>query len=149
MQQCFCSDSDDCNCSCSTDSNCSSDTSEEQNHQKEKILMAQIADEEELKILSQIQAMEEGEMKNRLTEPFMEQLSTRASKNSGNKSLFIDASFERNTKSFQRHQEKHDRVRSLTLGEVSCEIHIIKSEISAMKSQIAELRKGKQMVTKE
>ena len=58
-------------------------------------------------------------MKNRLTEAFMDQLKSKASKDSGKKSLFIDASYERNTKPFQMHQQKPSRVRSLTLGEVS------------------------------
>ena len=88
-------------------------------------------------------------MKNRLTEAFMDQLKSKASKDSSKKSLFIDASYERNTKSFQMHQQKPGRVRSLTLGEVSREIHNLKVEISTMKSQIAELKKGKQMAKEE
>jgi len=59
--------------------------------------------EEEIKILSQIRAMEDGEMKTRLTEAFMDQLKTSShSKGSSKKPLFIDASYECNTKSFQR-----------------------------------------------
>jgi len=103
-------------------------------------------EEDEIKILSQIRAMEDGEMKSRLTEAFMDQLKSSSSRNSGKKPLFVDASFERNTRSFQRHQEKPDKVRSLTLGEVSREIHNIKSEISTLKSQIAEIKKGKQAI---
>jgi len=57
-------------------------------------------EEEELKILSQIHAMEDGEMKNLLTEAFMDQLKEKASNVLGRKSLFIDASYEKNTKSF-------------------------------------------------
>jgi len=49
-----------------------------------------------------------------------------------------------NTKSFQKHQP-HNKVRSLTLGEVSIEIHHLKSEISSLKSRIAKLEKGKQL----
>ena len=54
-------------------------------------------------------------MKNRLIEAFMDQIKAKASNISGKKPLFVDASYERNTKSFQRHQQKPDRVRSLTL----------------------------------
>ena len=107
--------------------------------------MASIEEEAELKILSQIRAMEEGDMKNRLIEAFTNQLKTKASKESGKKPLFIDASYERNTKSFQMHHQKPERVRSLTLGEVSGEIHHLKAEIFAIKSQIAEIQKGKQI----
>ena len=63
--------------------------------------------------------------------------------------MFVDASYERNTKSFQMHHQKPGRVRSLTLGEVSGEIHHIKSEISTIKAQIAELQKGKQFATSQ
>jgi len=62
-------------------------------------------EEDEIKILSYIHATEDGEMKNHLIEAFMDQLKSNASKNSGKKSLFIDVSFERNTKSFQKHQK--------------------------------------------
>jgi len=96
-------------------------------------------EEEELKFPSQIRAMEDGEMKNHMTKAFMNQLKTKASNNSGKKYLSFDASYEKNTKSFQRHQRKPDRVRSLILGEVSREIHILKTEISALKAQMAEI----------
>jgi len=77
--------------------------------------------------------MEDGEMKTRLTEAFMDQLKTSShSKGSSKKPLFIDASYECNTKSFQR-QKQQDKVRALTLGEVSKEIHNLKSELSALK----------------
>jgi len=50
--------------------------------------------------------------------------------------------YEKNAKSFQRHQQQ-DKARALTLGEVSHEIHNLKSEISILKSQIVRLEKGK------
>eukprot|EP00253_Pinus_taeda_P016901 PITA_16901 len=93
--------------------------------------------------------MEDSDMKNRLIEAFTDQLKTKASKESGKKPLFFDASYEHNTKSFQMHHQKPGRVRSLTLGEVSGEIHHIKSEISAIKAQIAELQKGKQVAASQ
>ena len=61
------------------------------------------------------------------------------------KPLFIDASFERNTRAYQRDQLQN-KVRSLTLGEVSREIHMLKSEISALKFQVSQLEKGKQVM---
>lgn len=64
--------------------------------------MAQ-TEEDEIKILSQIRAMEEGEMKNHLMEAFMDQMKS-SSRSSSNKPLFIDASYEKNAKTFQRHQ---------------------------------------------
>lgn len=100
-------------------------------------------EEDELKILSKIRSMEDGEMKNHLTKAFMDQIKSKASKYSGKKSLFIDAAYERNTKSFQMNQQNPGRVRSITLGEVSREIRNLKVEIFAMKCQIAELKKGK------
>lgn len=47
------------------------------------------------------------------------------------------------------HHQKLGKVRSLTLGEVSGEIHQLKSEISAIKAQIAELKKGKEIKEEE
>jgi len=52
----------------------------------------------------QIRAMEDGKMKNCLTESFMDQFKSKPSKYLSKKYLFIDASYERNTKSFQLHQ---------------------------------------------
>lgn len=121
----------------------SSSEEEEVKPPKEKVLMASTEEEAELKILSQIRIMEEGDMKNRLIEAFTDQLKAKASKESGKKPLFVNASYERNTKSFQMHHQKPGKVRSLTLGEVSVEIYHLKAEISAIKTQIAEIQKGK------
>lgn len=123
MQPCSCSESENFACHICTDigSRYSSDSSNEEIFSaphKEKVLMV-ATEEEEIKILSHIHGMEEGEMNNRLTEAFMEQLHFSSSKNSAKKPLFVDASFEQNTRSFQVH--------SLTLGEVSREIHSIKT----------------------
>jgi len=147
MQACACSDSENCECPhySDSDSDFYSESSIEETHlvpRKEKVLMAYI-EEEEFKILSQIRAMEEGDMKEILIAAFMDQLRVSgSSKNTVKKPLFVDASFERNTKLFQKHQP-HDKVRSLTLGEVSREIHHLKSEIYGLKSRIAGLEKGK------
>lgn len=58
------------------------------------------------------------------------------------KTLFINASFERNTRYFQRSQHK-SKTRSLTLGQVSQEIHHLKKEIVSLKAQVSELEKRK------
>jgi len=148
--ECSCSDPEECACHVFYDNDSefytsSSEEEEKVKPPKEKVLMASTEEEAELKILSHIRAMEEGDMKNRLIEAFTNQLKTKASKESGKKSLFIDASYERNTKSFQMHHQKPGKVRSLMLGEVSGEIHHLKTEISAIKAQIAETQKGKQI----
>lgn len=54
--------------------------------------------------------MEDGDMRNQLTEAFMDQLRSSTSRSSGKKPLFVDASFDRNNRSFQRHQEKPNKV---------------------------------------
>ena len=57
--------------------------------------MAQTADEEELKIPSQIRAMEEGEMKDKLLQKKLNQIhSSSSSKGSSKKPIFVDASYE-------------------------------------------------------
>ena len=58
------------------------------------------------------------------------------------KALFVDASFERNTRSFQRSQQ-NSKTRALTLGEVSQEFHNLKKQIVSLKAQARELQKGK------
>jgi len=147
--ECSCSNSEECACHIfydDDDSEFSYSSSEEEQRRKppkEKVLMASAEEEAEMKILAQIRTMEEGDMKNHLIEAFTDQLKSRASKESGKKPLFVEASYERNTRSFQMHHQKPGKVRSLTLGEVSGEIHQLKSEISAIKTQIAELQKGK------
>ena len=99
--------------------------------------MAQTADEEELKIMSQIHAMEEGEMKYKLLETFMNQIHSSSScKASTKKPIFVDASYELKTKAFQRDQLQ-SKFRALTLGEVSREIHNLKTKISTLKHQVA------------
>lgn len=158
MGQCYESDSSKCSCSNSNEctfhaiyeddsefytSSCGEEEGERPKFTKEKVLMASTEEEVELRILSQIRAMEEGDMKNRPIEAFTDPVKTKASNESGKKPLFIDASYERKTKSFQMHHQKLGRVRSLTLGEVSGEIHHLKAEISAIKAQIAEIQKGK------
>ena len=94
--------------------------------------MAQ-SDEDEMKIFAHIRAMEEGDLKNKLLETFMQQ--TSSSSRANKKPIFPEASYYRNTKAYQRDHKK-SKVRPLTLGEVSREIHMLKSEISALKSQV-------------
>lgn len=154
LSECSCSDSDECVCQVfyDNDSQVSDSSGEEEERPKppkEKVLMASTEEEAEMKILAQTRNMEEGAMKDRLIEAFTEQLKSKASKESGKKPLFVDASYERNTKSFQMHHQKPGKLRSLTLGEVSGEIHQLKSEISAIKAQIAELKKGKEIKEEE
>ena len=87
-------------------------------------------------------------MNNQLLEAFLDQLhSSSSSKSSSKKLLYVDASYEWNTKSFQRYQQQ-DKVRSLTLGEASREIHYLKAEISTLKSKVAYLEKEKQPLAK-
>lgn len=56
--------------------------------------------------------------------------------------MFVDASYEKNTKSFQRNQQ-HTKSRSLTLGEVNHEIHYLKTKIVELKAKISQIEKGK------
>lgn len=77
---------------------------------KEKVLMAQTIDDAETKLLAQIRTLREGELKEKLLETFLSTMHKKqghCSKSSSKiefKALFIDASFERNTRVFQRSQ---------------------------------------------
>ena len=66
-----------------------------------------------------------------------------SSTSSGKKPNFVDASYDRNTKSYLQHNSS--KARTLTLGEVSREIHNMKSEIYILKIEIIELKKNKQV----
>lgn len=57
------------------------------------------------------------------------------SKGTISKALFVDTSYEKSKKSFQR-EKQHTKPRSLTLGEVSYEIHHLKKEIVELKTKI-------------
>lgn len=54
----------------------------------------------------------------------------------------VDASYEENKKYLQRNQQ-HTKPSSLTLGEVSHEIHYLKKEIVELKEKIPQIGKGK------
>ena len=103
--------------------------------------MAPTVDDAELEILSQIRALNEGDMKDKLLEAFLSQVHS-TKKESSSKPRFIDTSFDRNTRAFQRSQLQ-DKVHQLTLAEVSREIHTLKSEISTLKEKVSSLEKGK------
>ena len=57
----------------------------------------------------------------------------------------MDASYEKNTKYFQRNQQ-HTTPRSLTLWEVGHEIHYLKKEIVELKTKIEKIEKEKEMI---
>ncbi len=88
-------------------------------------------DDAETKLLAQIKTLGEGEMKEKLLETFLSTMhknqgsSSKTASKTEPKALFIDASFERNTRSFQRSQQ-NSKTRALTLGEVNQEIHHLK-----------------------
>ena len=69
--------------------------------------MAQIIDDSEAKLLTQIRALGEGKMKEKLLETFLNTMhnyqgrSSRTVPKTEAKALFIDASFEKNTRAFQ------------------------------------------------
>lgn len=107
--------------------------------------MAHTIDDDESKVLVGIKMHVEGEMKEKLLETFLQI----RQKDFGNTlkgnisiSLFVDSSYEENTKYFQRNQ-KHTKPRSLTLGEVSHEIHHLKKEIIELKTKVSQTNKGK------
>jgi len=65
-----------------------------------------------------------------------------SSKGTISKALYVDASYDKNTKSFQRNQQR-TKPRSLTLGEVSHEIHHLKKEIVELKTKMEKMEKRK------
>lgn len=58
-----------------------------------------------MKFFAQIRAMEEGELKSRLLETFMQNSSTSSNTRVSKKPIFVDASYEKNTKSYLRQQQ--------------------------------------------
>ena len=107
--------------------------------------MAHTIDDDESKVLANIRMLAEGEMKEKLLETFL-QIKHRdlGNTSTGNiqKSLFVDASYQKNVQYYQGNQQ-HTKPRSLTLGEVSHEIHLLKKEIVELKEKISQIEKGK------
>lgn len=147
MNECDCTDSDNYQCESSTESEISSDE-DRVSQPKEKVLMAKTMDDVETKLLSQIKTLGEEEMKENLLEFFLSTMhknqgsSSKTASKTKPKALIINASFGRNTRSFQRSQQKSN-TRALTLEEVSQEIHHLKKEIVSLKAQVSKLEKGK------
>ena len=81
---------------------------------------------EDAQILSQIQALPEGEMKASLLDSFLKTM-VKATQNSsqekneenssGKKHVFVDASFEKNMKSFIKHN-RNEKLQPLTLNDL-------------------------------
>ena len=65
-----------------------------------------------------------------------------SSSSSSKKPNFIESSYDRNTKTYLQHNSS--KARALTLGEVSKEIHDLKSEIRSMKNEISVLKSQSQ-----
>ena len=87
-------------------------------------------------------------MKENLLETFLntmhknQERSSKTASKTESKALFVDASFEKNTRAFQRSQQQ-SKARSLTLGEIIQEIHNLKKEISSLNTKVSEIEKGK------
>jgi len=109
MNECDCTSSDNYQC----ESNIESEISSNEDHvsqPNEKVLMAQTMDDVETKLLAHIKTLGEGEMKEKLLETFLSTMhknqgsSSKTTSKTKPKALFIDASFERNTRSYKRSQ---------------------------------------------
>jgi ubiquinone biosynthesis protein UbiJ len=60
--------------------------------------------------------------------------------NLGKTLLFINASFERNTKSFIR-QNQDDKMQSLTINDLRKEINILKKEVAEINQRLEKIEK--------
>ena len=124
------------NCQCSNPNHCScssieeSETDESIEETKEeldrkmpklKVCMASSNTGEDAQMLAQIQALPEGEMKASLLDSFLKTMMKTTQKSHDETSsrknpVFVDASFEKNTKSFIKHN-RNERLQPLTLNE--------------------------------
>ena len=125
IQQCECIESEDCNCNNSESKsilNLEEESELRSNKEKEKLCMAHNIEDDDSKVLSSIKMLVEGEMKEKMLDAFLQTMHKEqgrsCSKKNQAKTLFVDGSYEKNTRSFQRNKE-HTKPRSLTLGEVS------------------------------
>ena len=89
---------------------------------KLKVCMASSNTGEDAQMLAQIQALPEGEMKASLLDSFLKTMMKTTQKSHdetslGNKPVFVDASFEKNTKSFIKHN-RNERLQPLTLNDL-------------------------------
>jgi len=112
-QNCQCSNPNQCSCSSTEESETDEsieETEEELDRKmpKLKVCMASRNIGEDAQMLAQIQALPEGEMKASLLDSFLKTMMKTTQKShdemsSGKKPVFVDASFEKNTKSFIKH----------------------------------------------
>jgi len=97
-------------------------------------------------MLAHIQELPEGELKENLLSSFLRTMlkTTQPQGNTvqtGRQPIFIDASYERNTRSFMQ-KIRNERLQPLTIGDVSREINVLKSNVAELKDKVQRIENG-------
>jgi len=101
--------------------------------------------DQEAQLLAQIKALPEGEIKNSLLETFLKSLNTEqrlknpeSLKKEISKPLFLEASFERNTKTFIKHN-KEAKIQHTSVADFAKEIVFLKKEVVGLKNKLEKI----------
>jgi hypothetical protein len=140
-QKCHCDNPNFCYCESSSESESESDDNA-QIREKLKVCMYNSIGDQDAQMLAQIKALPEGDMKSSLFETFLKTMKTgqglkdpEIPSREENKPLFLEASFERNTKSFIKHN-KEEKVQHTSITDLSKEITFLKKEVAELKSKL-------------
>ena len=110
---------------------------------KLKVCMASSNTREDAQMLAEIQALPKGDMKSSLLDSFLKTMMKTTQKShdetsSGKKHVFVDASFEKNAKSFIKHN-RNEKLQPLTLNDLGKELNNLKREVSNLKHKVQGL----------
>jgi hypothetical protein len=134
------------NCACENPNFCScEDTTESepnlQFERKLKVCMFSNTGDQDSQMLAQIKALPEGDMKNSLLETFLntmkegQRLKNHESLNKGSQPLFLEASFERNTKSFIKYN-KEANMQHTSIIDLAKDLVLLKKEVVDLKNKL-------------
>jgi hypothetical protein len=118
-------------------------TSDSPKHrEKIKVCMWQDTGDQDAQMPEHIKSLPEGEMKKGLLESLLKTMASehkqkdpRVSFSTGTKPLFLDASFERNTKYFIKHN-KETKVQHPSLNDLDKEVFYLKKEVAKIRLKI-------------
>jgi len=138
----------DCNCrnpnffSCKSNTDSSDFESEPEIKRKLKACIFHNTGDQEAQMLAQIKALLEGEMKNSLLDTFVKTVKTdqrnKTVESSKREPLFIDAYYDRNTKTFIKFN-REEKLQNTSVNDLAKEVLLLKKEVFELKGKIKRM----------
>lgn len=129
-------------CSCESDTDSSDSESEPEKLQKVKVCMFKNTGDHEAQMLSQFKSLLEGDMKNSLLETFIKTVKTKQKNKHSElpkrRPLFIDASFDRNTKTYIKFN-REPKLQNTSLTNLAKEVFSLKKEVCDLKENVKRI----------